>query len=143
MKTQLASPLSRCDLLGRQLASRLDETLPELPHPVRERLRAARVRAVALRASTLAQTAHAAQSQGGGLLAVLWGEHIWWARLAATGLLLALSLGLVGVDAWQDNVYSRELAEVDAQLLTDELPPAAYADPGFVQFLKHNTQVVR
>ena len=28
------------------------------------------------------------------------------------------------------------MAEVDAALLTDDLPPAAYADPGFVQFLK-------
>ncbi|MBC7611256.1 MAG: DUF3619 family protein, partial [Polaromonas sp.] len=26
--------------------------------------------------------------------------------------------------------------EVDAALLTDELPPAAFSDPGFVQFLK-------
>ena len=31
-----------------------------------------------------------------------------------------------------------ELAEVDAALLTDALPPAAYADPGFLQFLKGN-----
>ena len=27
-------------------------------------------------------------------------------------------------------------AEVDAALLTDDLPPAAYADPGFAQYLK-------
>jgi hypothetical protein len=25
---------------------------------------------------------------------------------------------------------------VDAALLTDDLPPSAYADPGFAQFLK-------
>ena len=29
-----------------------------------------------------------------------------------------------------------EVAEVDAAILTDDLPPAAYADPGFTQFLK-------
>lgn len=143
MNSKLATPLPASDLLGRQLALRLDETLPTLPHPVRERLRAARVRAVALRASTAVQTAHAAQVQGGGLLAGLWGEHIWWARFAATGLLAALALSLVGVDAWQDDLRTRELAEVDAQLLIDELPPAAYADPGFVQFIKHNTQALR
>jgi hypothetical protein len=27
-------------------------------------------------------------------------------------------------------------AEIDAVLLADDLPPAAYADPGFVAFLK-------
>ena len=27
-------------------------------------------------------------------------------------------------------------AELDAALLTDDLPPAAYSDPGFLQYLK-------
>jgi hypothetical protein len=29
-------------------------------------------------------------------------------------------------------------AEIDAQLLSDTLPPAAYSDPGFAEFLKNN-----
>ena len=33
-----------------------------------------------------------------------------------------------------------EIAEVDAALLTGDLPPSAYADPGFVQFLKSSHQ---
>ena len=38
-------------------------------------------------------------------------------------------------------VYQRAVGlpvtgKVDAALLTDDLPPSAYADPGFVQFLK-------
>jgi hypothetical protein len=37
---------------------------------------------------------------------------------------------------FQSDRRATELAEVDAALLTDELPPAAYADPGFLQFLK-------
>jgi len=31
---------------------------------------------------------------------------------------------------------ARAAAAVDAALLADDLPPAAYADPGFVAFLK-------
>jgi hypothetical protein len=31
---------------------------------------------------------------------------------------------------------AKELAEIDAAILTDDLPPAAYTDPGFAQFLK-------
>jgi hypothetical protein len=27
-------------------------------------------------------------------------------------------------------------AEIDASLLADDLPPSAYSDPGFVEFLK-------
>ncbi len=33
-----------------------------------------------------------------------------------------------------------EVAEVDAALLTDDLPPSAYADPGFLQYLKTTAQ---
>jgi hypothetical protein len=32
------------------------------------------------------------------------------------------------------------VAEFDQALLTDDLPPAAYADPGFVQFLKSSRE---
>ncbi|MFP5445277.1 MAG: DUF3619 family protein, partial [Betaproteobacteria bacterium] len=44
--------------------------------------------------------------------------------------------GLVVINIAQDESSANDLAEVDAALLTDDLPPAAYADPGFVQFLK-------
>jgi hypothetical protein len=33
---------------------------------------------------------------------------------------------------------SNELAEIDVEILTGELPPAAYTDPGFAQFLRVN-----
>ena len=50
--------------------------------------------------------------------------------------LIALVVGLVAINIIQDDDRTSELAEVDAALLTDDLPPDAYADPGFVQFLK-------
>jgi hypothetical protein len=36
-----------------------------------------------------------------------------------------------------DDDRANELAEIDSALLIDDLPPAAYADPGFLQFLKN------
>jgi hypothetical protein len=59
-----------------------------------------------------------------------------WHRIAAVLPLLALAAGLVAIHVVQNERRTSELAEVDAALLTDDLPPAAYADPGFVQFLK-------
>ena len=50
--------------------------------------------------------------------------------------LLALVVGLVVINTAQDERSANDVAEVDSALLTDDLPPAAYADPGFVQFLK-------
>jgi len=53
---------------------------------------------------------------------------------------LALVIGLVAIVVIQDEVRVRELAELDAELLTDELPPSAYVDPGFTQFIRSNQQ---
>ena len=47
-----------------------------------------------------------------------------------------LVVGLLAINSIQNENRAREIAEVDAALLTDELPPAAFADPGFIQFLK-------
>ena len=46
-----------------------------------------------------------------------------------------LERGLLSPEAIED-INQKAVAEVDAALLIDELPPAAFADPGFVQFLK-------
>jgi hypothetical protein len=64
------------------------------------------------------------------------GEGGWWDRVAAFLPLLALVIGLVSIAVMQDEMRAREVAEVDTELLTDVLPPAAYTDPGFAQFLR-------
>ncbi|MBP6535945.1 MAG: DUF3619 family protein, partial [Xylophilus sp.] len=59
-----------------------------------------------------------------------------WRQIASALPLIALVAGLVAINTIQDDDRLSELAEVDAALLTDDLPPDAYSDPGFVQFLK-------
>ena len=49
---------------------------------------------------------------------------------------MALLAGLVVINLDLDEAGTLEVAQVDAALLADDLPPSAYADPGFVQFLK-------
>lgn len=53
--------------------------------------------------------------------------------LVPLALLLA---GAVAVYAWQQNQRLAELEEIDAQLLSDELPIDAYLDRGFQSWLK-------
>ena len=60
----------------------------------------------------------------------------WWTRIGAIIPLIALVAGLIVITTLQEDSRTNELAEVDAALLTDDLPPAAYTDPGFAQFLK-------
>jgi hypothetical protein len=50
--------------------------------------------------------------------------------------LIALLVGLATIHVLQTEHRANEIASLDAELLIDELPPAAYADPGFLVFLK-------
>jgi hypothetical protein len=50
--------------------------------------------------------------------------------------MVLLVVGLLTINVVLDEYRANEVAEVDSALLTDDLPPTAYTDPGFVQFLK-------
>lgn len=121
---------------AKRVVLRLTLAEQHLPHEVTERLRAARVRAVEKRKSILMQGATPVYVQHGTLIVGQGNAHPWWNRLGALGLLLTLLLGLFIIAEIQDDLGARELAEIDAALLTDDLPPAAYLDSGFVQYLK-------
>jgi len=135
-----------CDLLqdrfGLNTASYLSAGAAELPHDISERLRAARVQAVAQRKITKTQTA-TTLAHSGGSAALTWGSGeglSWWNRIGLVLPLIALVAGLLAINSFQSDNRIQELAEVDAALLTDELPPSAFADAGFVQFLETRHQ---
>ena len=131
-----ATPMDR---MGGQLAQLLTQASGELPHDLCERLRVARQQALAVRKpepaprlQVLAQGSRLAlggpESEGLGL----------WSVLGSALPLLALLVGLSTVQ-WLDRQQAvSELAAIDTALLVDDLPPAAYSDPGFVQFLRQN-----
>lgn len=123
------------DRLGRQIAARLSAD-SGLSHEVSERLRAARVRALARR--KVVSTPVLGVTGGVATLGFDAGQPGFWGRLASALPLVALAAGLVAINVIQNENRAEEVAEVDAALLTDDLPPAAYADPGFSQFLKIN-----
>ncbi|HET8748257.1 MAG TPA: DUF3619 family protein [Ramlibacter sp.] len=125
---------AKADQFGRAVAMRLSAGSEDLPYEVRERLRAARVRALqARRKPELAPVV-----VGRGASAALALKRGWLYRIGSVLPLLVLAAGLVLLHTIQTDDRASELAEVDTALLTDDLPPAAYADPGFVQFLKQS-----
>lgn len=123
--------------LAVRVASRLNEGATSVPHDIAERLRVAREQAVQRAAAVrrAAAPAVAVHGQAGGA-AVLSGPPSMWLRLASVLPLLVLVAGLVLVQHHQDAAQIAAAAEVDAALLADELPPEAYTDPGFAEFLK-------
>jgi len=124
------------DRFGRQVAARLSAGTAELPYNITERLRAARVQAIAVRKPASLRFA-AAVSGSGSAATLTFGEGpSLWRRIASAIPLVVLAAGLIVINGVQNDQRASEVAEVDAALLTDDLPPSAYADPGFAQFLK-------
>ncbi len=117
------------ELLARRLASGLNTPLS---HEVTERLRAARVRAVAQRKAGSVVV----QANGSLVLTSASDAMRPWGWLASALPLVALVVGLVTIKQFQDERRALEVAEIDTALLTDDIPPSAYTDPGFLRFLK-------
>lgn len=125
--------------LGLRIASLLNDAPGNSDHDIAERLRISREQALArARASRLATAPSApvlaVSTQGTALLGGHAGDG--WGRIASVLPLLMLLVALVAIDAWQDGVQIGAAADVDAALLTDDLPPEAYTDPGFAEYLR-------
>lgn len=123
--------------LALRLTARLNEASVTLPHDITERLRVGREQAVARahQVRRVSATAAAVQVQSNGA-AVLSGPPSLWLRLVSILPLAVLVAGLVVIQQHHDREQISVAAEIDAALLSDELPPAAYRDPGFSAFLQ-------
>lgn len=104
------------------------------------RLRFAREQALeAARQSRLAAAPAVVGSTAGGA-AVLGGmtgsSTPWWLRLGSLVPLAVLLAGLVLIERHYTRSQIEAAAEIDAAILADDLPPEAYRDRGFVEFLK-------
>lgn len=128
------------DRYGLKLTARLSAGANNLPHDISERLRVARRQAVANRKIVkVHQTRTVTSVIASGATASLSfqdeGLNLW-SRIASALPLITLVAGLVAINVIQNDNRANEVAEVDAALLTDDLPPSAYTDPGFLQYLK-------
>lgn len=134
-------PPAAIDALQARFALRvtaaLTERAAELGPDLTERLRFAREQA--LERARAARTAPSPSTLGvgrGGVAILGLGGSGWWLKLASVLPALALAAGLFVIQRLQDNAQIATAAEVDAALLADDLPPSAYSDAGFVEFLK-------
>jgi hypothetical protein len=128
------APLAREALEARfahKVGARLTESVNSIPRDAAERLRASREQAIAAFRSDR-QADLLGQSNGA---VALGGMFTRWKPILASALpVMALISGLWLVDGLMDN--ASDVAEIDLAILKDPLPPAAYADAGFLEFLK-------
>ena len=126
---------------GLRVAARLTEASRDVPHDISERLKAAREQALArARLARRMETAGADTVVGAGPALALGSSgrrrSDWWFKLASAVPLAALVAGFLFIEHLHVNSQIKAAAEIDSALLADDVPPAAYSDPGFVEFLK-------
>lgn len=118
-----------------RLTARLSEHAQAIGPDIGERLRISRERALdRARQVRATQTAQARTGFTAAGAAILGGG--WWLRLGVVLPLVALLAGLLLIQQSHLDEQISVAAEIDAALLADDVPPDAYSDPGFVEFLK-------
>jgi hypothetical protein len=131
---------------GVRVAAMLGSQLQQTPSDISERLRVSRQQALERARQTRRQaqvavsTAGAPVVVGRGASAALADRPGWGVKLASLFPLAMLVAGFVLIDRLHERAQIHAAAEVDAALLADDLPPAAYTDPGFAEYLKSGRQ---
>jgi Protein of unknown function (DUF3619) len=114
----------------------LNERLDHLPASTTDRLAQARQAAMARKKAHVTAPLTVRQAKlaaaGGGMLSQGFG---WLGRMGVVVPMLMLVAGLVGIYQFEEQQRIADLAEMDAAVLSDELPPSAYLDHGFNAYL--------
>jgi hypothetical protein len=115
----------------------LNENLDSLPASTTERLASARKTAISRKKAPAA--VKLAQRKLAGNLEGLF-SFSWLGRAGVAVPLLALVIGLAGIYQYEQEQRIAEIAELDAAVLSDELPLTAYLDHGFNAYLAQRGQ---
>jgi len=121
--------------LAKQIVQHLDQGLGQIKQGSLYQLQSARMAALNhYRESP--QTVLGMAWAGDVAFRITHNRHFNLRNLIAAGMLV---LGLTGVTYWQ-SMQSSDIAEIDASLLSGELPISAYLDSGFEAWLKRSSQ---
>ena len=133
------------DRIGSAVRECLDGSTTQLPSRVTDRLYLARLAAMAARKHEFVPQLERvlrpqlALNQGGNSSqpSTNWGRLSWFAPF------IVLALGLLAIAEWQQDARINDIAAVDIALLSDDVPPDAYMDSGFLAFLKLSSHAKR
>ena len=132
---------TRVTRFGLRVAAGLSEQAQSLPHDVSERLRFAREQALlkarGARAALPVQAASTEVVASGNTLSLAGrgSGSPRWLKFASFMPLCLLVAGLLLIQHGQWYAQITAAADIDTALLSDKLPPAAYGDPGFSEYM--------
>jgi len=126
---------TQADQFGQASAALLRQGAHTIPQNIKDRLYAARMKALSVQKREKVRIQK--QVLAGSARNWTSGSNGTWDTLGWIAPLVVLVFGLIGIAQWQDDSRINDIAEVDAALLSDDVPPDAYADSGFMAFLKN------
>lgn len=121
------------DIFARKIARELETTAKQLPLAIERRLEA--MQRNALRHQKKDSSASSWHQHAGSVAALVTHPSLnkrWLALLAVLTLIFCATY-------WHGHDYLREIEDIDSALLTDPLPPEAFLDQGFSQWLKDSS----
>jgi hypothetical protein len=138
-------PQFETDRIGSAVREYLDGSTAQLPSRITDRLYHARLSAMAARKQEFIPQLERvlrpqlAFNQGGNSSQ----PSSPWSRLSWLAPFIVLALGLLAISEWQQDARINDIAAVDIALLSDDVPPDAYMDSGFLAFLKLSSHAKR
>ncbi|MGV0982561.1 MAG: DUF3619 family protein [Polynucleobacter sp.] len=126
---------TQADQFGLSAAALLREGSQSLPAGIKDRLYAARLKAISVKKPEKVRIAQHVLASSTGTWSS--GSRSFWDNVGWVAPLIVLVFGLIGIAQWQQDSRINDIAELDVALLTDDVPPDAYADSGFMGFLKN------
>lgn len=114
----------------------LNESAENLPASAAERLSSARKIALSRKKKESALHVLVSPRRLAGGAGSFFNAHFSWiARMGLILPLIVVATGLAGIYQYEQERHIDETAEIDAAVLTDELPLSAYVDHGFNAYL--------
>ena len=126
---------TEADQFGLAAAALLRQGSQSLPAGIKDRLYAARLKAISVKKPEKVRIAQHVLASSTGTWSS--GSRSFWDNVGWVAPLIVLVFGLIGIAQWQQDSRINDIAELDVALLTDDVPPDAYADSGFMGFLKN------
>lgn len=125
------------DLAGAAFARALRQGEQAVPHDIRERLRVARLAAVHAHQRALAR--QAAQDEASTIARRRQSPFSGWRKaLAALPIAAAAGIGAIFMQGAVSEDVPHQQVETDLHILSSEVPPSAFADPAFGEYLKRH-----
>jgi len=112
------------DQIGKTVARSLDKELAHLSPKVLKNLEKSREKALSVQKKS-------SQTLSTGFFNMNYESFNW------LGTLLLICITVFLIADWQQQARLSDIVEVDAAILSDSVPPDAYADDGFKLFLKN------